>query len=174
MPIEGEELLSTRRFRVIRQMQRTADGRLHARETVQHPGAVAVLPILDGNRVCLIQNYRIAVDRTLIELPAGTLEPGDEPSNRARLELAEETGYRADEIRLLTEFCMSPGILNERTYLYLATGLTAGEQALEPGEEIQRLVVPLTEALAMVDDGRIEDAKTLIGLMFYERLLRNG
>ena len=87
---------------------------------------------------------------TLIELPAGTLEPGEDPAETARRELIEETGYRAESVLLLSEFFMSPGILNERMRLFLATGLTAGDTAREPGENIQNLVVSWEEALAMV------------------------
>ena len=165
-----EVLLVTRRFQVVRHRQQGADGRQHTKETVQHPGAVAILPMVDQDHVCLIRNYRVAVGRALIELPAGTLEPGEPPEITAGRELIEETGYRAAHIEKLLEFNMSPGILNERMYLYLATDLTPGTTALEAGEEIETLVTPWDEALRMAFDGTIEDAKTLVGLMYYDRL----
>ena len=169
----GDELLlKTGRFTVVRRKFLTPDGRMHTRESVQHPGAVVVLPLLEDGRVCLIRNYRSAVDRTLIELPAGTLEPNEDPLQTARRELEEETGYRARAIEPLCQFFMSPGILNERMHLYLATSLTAGPTRLEAGEQIEPWVVPLSEALAMIEDGRIEDAKTLVALLWYERRLR--
>jgi ADP-ribose pyrophosphatase len=171
MKIQGEELLVTRRFRVVRHRETGPDGREHVKETVQHPGAVAVLPILNDGRVCLIRNYRVAVGKTLIELPAGTLEPGEDPADNAKRELAEETGYTAASVEKLREFTMSPGILNERMYLFLARGLKAGKAALEPGEQIEPLVVPWSEAMRMVVDGSIEDAKTLVGLFHYDRVL---
>jgi ADP-ribose pyrophosphatase len=164
-----EELLVTRRFRVVRHVQTGPDGAEHVKETIQHPGAVAILPLLDGDRVCLIRNYRIAVGKTLIELPAGTLEPGEDPAATAGRELIEETGYRAERLEKLCEFSMSPGILNERMHLYAAYGLTAGPTAREPGETIENLVVAWDEAMRMVFDGRIEDAKTLVGLLYYDR-----
>lgn len=170
MVAEPEELLVTRRFRVVRKFQQTPDGKLHAREIVEHPGAVTVLPILDDGTICLIRNYRVAVQRTLIELPAGTLEPGEDPATAAERELIEETGYRARSIEKLCEFYMSPGILNERMHLYLASGLQAGPLALEPGEDIQTLVVTHQDALRMVADGAIQDAKTLVGLLYYDRM----
>lgn len=173
MTAENEELLVTRRFRVVRHRQQGPDGAWHVKETVQHPGAVAILPLLDDGRVCLIRNYRVAVDRTLIELPAGTLEPGEDPAVTAERELIEETGYRAGRIEKLREFTMSPGILNERMYLYLARDLTPGPTALEAGETIENLVVNWDEAMRMVADGSIEDAKTLVGLLSYE-LLRSA
>jgi ADP-ribose pyrophosphatase len=163
-----ETLLETSRFRVVRHSYRTRDGREHERETVVHPGAVTILPLLDDDHVCLIRNYRASVDQTLVELPAGTLEPGEDPRRAAERELEEETGYRAKSIELLHEFYMSPGILSERMHVYLATGLELGEQDLDSGEQIDTLVVSWDEALAMAQDGRIQDAKTLAGLLYYE------
>jgi ADP-ribose pyrophosphatase len=174
MTNQPEELLVTRRFRVVRHHQLGRDGLPHPKETIQHPGAVAILPLVDEDRVCLIRNYRVAVDKTLIELPAGTLEPGEEPAATAHRELIEETGYRAASIEKLREFTMSPGILNERMHLYLATDLTLGAMALEAGEQIDTFVVPWNEAMQMVFDGSIEDAKTLVGLMHFDHLRRSG
>ena len=169
---EPELLLATSRFRVVRHVERLADGTEHVRETVVHPGAVAVLPLLDDGRVCLIRNYRVAVDEELIELPAGTIDAGEDPLETARRELAEETGYRAARFERLHEFWISPGILNERMHLFLATGLTAGAPALQAGERIHTLLVEWDEALAMVADRRIRDAKTLLGLLYYDRVRR--
>jgi ADP-ribose pyrophosphatase len=161
------------RFRVVRHRETGADGREHVKETVQHPGAVAILPLLDDGRVCLIRNWRVAVRKTLIELPAGTLEHGEDPAVTAARELIEETGYRASRVEALRSFTMSPGILNERMHLYLATGLTPGETALEAGEQIEPLLVAWSEAMRMAYDGEIEDAKTLVGLMHYDYIRRN-
>ncbi len=163
-----ETLLETRRFRVVRQSYRTRDGREHQRETILHPGAVTILPMVDADHVCLIRNYRISVDQTLLELPAGTLEPGEDPLRAAGRELEEETGYTRRTIQPLHEFYMSPGILRERMHLYLATELAPGKQNLDAGEQIDNLIVAWDEALAMAQDGRIQDAKTLVGLLHYE------
>jgi ADP-ribose pyrophosphatase len=166
-----EVLLEGKVFRVERRRGSTPDGAPLVREVVVHPGAVVILPLLADGRVCLIQNQRIAVDETLIELPAGTREAGEDPLETARRELAEETGYRCGTIELLTEFYMSPGILNERMSLYLARDLTPGSTNLDAGESIEPLLVAWDEALAMAVDGRIRDAKTLVGLLYYERLI---
>jgi len=163
-----ESLFEGHRFRVERVVQVTPDGAEHVREVVRHPGAVTILPRLDDGRICLVENFRVAVDQALIELPAGTLEPGEDPAQTARRELAEETGYRADRIQLLTTFYTSPGILDERMYLYLATSLRPGASAPEPGEDLRPLLATWQEALEMVRCGRICDGKTLAGLLFYE------
>src|SRR5262245_25381077 len=164
-----EELFSGRKFRVVRHTQRLSDGTTAIRETVQHPGAVTILPILPDERVCLIRNYRVAVNETLIELPAGTLEAGEDPARCAERELVEETGFRPGRIEKLTEFFMSPGILNERMHLFLATELVAGDAELEAGEQIELAITAWDEAMTWVREGRIRDAKTLVGLLFYDR-----
>ena len=169
---EPTVLLDARLFRVIREVLRTDDGKEHVREIVRHPGAVAILPVLDDGRICLIDNYRIAVRETLLELPAGTREPDEEPIETARRELAEETGYRAESIRPMAEFFMSPGILDERMHLFLATGLTAGSMNLEGGEQIEPRLTAWSDALEMVRDGRIRDAKTIVGLLYYGTFCR--
>ncbi|MEQ8788381.1 MAG: NUDIX hydrolase [Pirellulaceae bacterium] len=168
MSSDEELLLQASRFRVVRVTQETERGPRH-REVVRHPGAVTVLPLLDDGRVCLIRNFRPAVGRTLVELPAGTLEPNEPPRETAHRELIEETGYRAQSMAPLGEFFLSPGILDERMHLFVATGLTAGEAEREPGEIIENLVVSWDEALAMVDRGEIEDAKTIVALLQYDR-----
>ena len=159
-------------FRVVRQLQVTDDGQPHVREIVRHGGAVAVVPILDDHRVCLIENYRIAVDKALLELPAGMREPDEDPAQTARRELAEETGYRAGDIKLLATFHTSPGILDEQMHLYVATDLDPGPTALEGGEQIRPRPTHWPEAMEMVRDGRIQDAKTLVGLLYYHQFCR--
>lgn len=144
------------------------------RHSVQHPGAVAIIPLLDDGRVCLIKNERIAVGKTLIELPAGTLEPAEPPQHTAERELREETGYTAAHWHELSGFFMSPGILNERMHLFVARDLTPGTPQREPEEEIDNLVVPWEEAIAMTLRGEIEDAKSLAGILLWDRLSSIG
>jgi ADP-ribose pyrophosphatase len=170
MANEPEELLVTRKFRVVRHVGLGRDGQPHVKDVVIHPGAVTILPMVDAKHVCLIRNERVAVGKTLVELPAGTLEPDEDPAVTAHRELIEETGYRAERMEKLCEFFMSPGILSERMYLYVATGLRPGASALEPGETIEPLVVPWDEAMQMTKSGAIEDAKTLVGLLWYDRV----
>ncbi|MDZ4820972.1 MAG: NUDIX hydrolase [Planctomycetota bacterium] len=172
-PIDDELLLSTSRFDVVLRTQPQADGQTRQREIVLHPGAVVLLPLLPDGRICLIENQRIAVGETLIELPAGTIEPGEDPAVTAARELVEETGYRAARIEALCQFWMSPGILNERMHVFLTTGLTPAEQDLDEGELIQVIPTSWSDALAMIDDGRIQDAKTLAVLLWYNRARGN-
>ncbi len=164
-------LLTTARFRVEEHILPTALNQPEMRrQVVVHPGAVTILPLLEGDRVCLIRNYRIAVGKTLIELPAGTINPDEHPSVTAARELQEETGFTASNWRELPQFFMSPGILNERMHLFVAEGLTAGPSAREAGEEIENLIVPWDEAVAMAERGEIEDAKSLVGILRWDRM----
>lgn len=166
--MDDDLLLSTKRFQVVRRSHTTSDEQIVTREIVRHPGAAVLLPILDDGRVVLVRNYRMAVGKWLIELPAGTLDPGESPAETARRELAEETGYRAKSMEPLTAFYPSPGILDERMHVFVATGLEAGPTHLDAGEEIEVMPVAWQEALAMARDGRIEDAKTIAAILFYE------
>jgi ADP-ribose pyrophosphatase len=110
------------------------------------------------------------VDRTLLEVPAGTIDPGESPDRTAERELLEETGYSAGRIRRIREWFVSPGVMNERMYLYLCEDLRPGEVRPELDEELETVIVPWEEAMAMAEDGRIEDAKTLLALMICDRL----
>jgi ADP-ribose pyrophosphatase len=169
---EPRLLLQASRFRVVEHTQTLENGQEVRRQVVVHPGAVTILPLLEEDRVCLIRNHRVAVGKTLIELPAGTIDNDEEPAVTAVRELQEETGFTAQHWRELPAFFMSPGILNERMYLYVAEGLTPGDTAREAGEDIQNLIVPWQEALAMVERGEIEDAKSIVGILQWERLRR--
>lgn len=171
---DSELLLDTPRFRVVEETHVTSSGATKTRQIVRHPGAVVVVPLLADGRVCLIRQWRIAVKETLVELPAGTLEPNEPPIVTAERELIEETGYRAETIVPLHEFFLSPGILDEKMHLFLATGLTEGEPQREVGEEIDNLLVPLEDAVAMIFSGEIRDAKTIVGLLWAERCSRKS
>lgn len=148
----------------------TVSGGTEVKEYVSHPGAVVILPMLDDGSVCLIKNWRYSAGKVLWELPAGTLEPGEPPEPAARRELQEETGYMAHECRLLHEFWASPGVYGEKMWLYLAQGLTQGPQQLDPTEQIEPVVLPWAEAVQMALQGTIQDAKTLIGILLWDRV----
>ena len=165
---EADLLFQGKLFRVEQAVQVTPDGVEHPRQIVRHPGAVVILPILDDGRICLVRNYRVAVNESLVELPAGTLEPGEEPARTAERELAEETGYRAGRLEHLLSFYMSPGILDERMHLFLAEQLRPGPTDLDAGEDLQPMLLDWDEALEMVRRGDIRDAKTVVGLLYAE------
>jgi ADP-ribose pyrophosphatase len=169
---DPEILLETRRFRVVRRTQQLPDGRLSSREVIEHPGAVAIIPLVDENHVCLIRNYRLAIQQWLLEIPAGTLEPGEDPADTARRELAEETGYTAQKIAPLCQLVFSPGILHERMHIFVATGLSPGPTSLEFGEQIATQVMPMAEIMTMIERGEVEDAKTVAALLLFDRTRR--
>ena len=151
-----------------------ADGSIVERELVLHRGAVALVPMVDNEHVCLVRNERYAVGKTLIEVPAGTIDEGETPEITAGRELIEETGYRASHITKLAEWYVSPGVLNERMYLFRCDGLTLGATSHQPDERLESLIVPWHDAVAMAYDGRIEDAKSIVAILLCERLRRAG
>jgi ADP-ribose pyrophosphatase len=140
------------------------------RDVVLHPGAVAVLPLTDDGRVCLLRNHRFILDEVLWEVPAGTLEPGEPVEHAAARELAEETGYTAARWRKLAAFYPSPGVLSEKTHLFVAQGLTPGAMKPEDDEQLEPVLVPWQEAVVKALDGTIRDAKTLVAILLWERL----
>lgn len=150
----------------------TASGETVRRDVVLHPGAVAILPVLDRDRVVLLRNHRWVVGETLWEVPAGTLEPGEAIEASAHRELAEETGYRAGTMTSRGFLYASPGVMDEKLHLFIAENLTPGPNAPEPDEQLEPVVVPLAEAIAMYLDGRIKDAKTVTLLLLWERKIR--
>ena len=147
-----------------------ADGTTAEREVVIHPGAVALVPMVDRDHVCLVKNERYAVGQTLLEVPAGTIDPGETPDQTAARELAEETGYRAGRIIQVRHWFVSPGVMNERMFLYLCEDLSPGPTNHQLDERLQTVIVPWPDALAMAHDGRIEDAKTMLALFLCDRL----
>ncbi len=145
-----------------------ADGTPSDREVILHRGAVALLAMVDRDRVCLVKNGRIAVDKTLLEVPAGTLDEGESPDECAPRELREETGYVAGKLTKIAEWWVSPGLFTERMFLYLCEDLSPGPTEHQPDERLEPVVVPWSEALEMVRDGRIDDAKSMLAILIGE------
>jgi 8-oxo-dGTP pyrophosphatase MutT (NUDIX family) len=146
---------------------RDPNGTIFDREVVRHPGAVAVVPVTDTGSVVLVNQYRPAVDRWLLEIPAGTCDVEDEPElTVARRELAEEVGYAATELTLLTRCAITPGFCDELSAVYLATGLTPVPLDRQGIEERHMTIeeVPLERVHTLVDVGTIIDATTILGL----------
>lgn len=166
-------LLNAKRFRVVEVELAQPDGDIVARQIIEHPGAVVILPILPDGNICLIRNFRPAAGKTLVELPAGTLEPGEPPRQTAIRELREETGYAASKVTELPGFYTSPGILTERMHVFLATELVEHSPEREAGEDIENFLVSWDEAMAMIERGEIEDAKSVAALLYYDRFCRS-
>lgn len=162
-----KRLLSTPVFAVEHREYARCGDKPVGRDVVVHPGAVVILPILDDRRIVMIRNYRYTVEEELWELPAGTREPNETPIETARRELEEEAGYRAGTMSPFMEFYMSPGILTERMYAYVATDLTAVGQNLQGCERIVVEVVELEEARRRLMNNEFDDAKTIAVLGRY-------
>ena len=160
-------VFSADRYNIHRVCYGLADGSEHSRDIIRHPGAVVLLPILDDGRVVLIRNYRVSLDKTLLEVPAGTMEHGEDPMETAHRELIEETGFRADKMQHRRTFYASPGICDEAMHLFLATGLHEGEPNREEYEKIENQLATWDEIRGWLADGTIQDGKTLVALLDY-------
>lgn len=143
------------------------DGRRAEFEIVRHPGGAAVLPVLADGRLLLLRQFRPAADGAVLEIPAGRLEPEEDPAACAARELAEEAGYRAGRIEPLGETLSSVGFCDERIFLFLARDLVEVAAAPEPDEFLEPLVLTLEEALDRLRTGDIVDAKTQLALLLY-------
>ena len=137
----------------------------YQREVVHHFGSAVIIPVFDDGTVVLVKQYRHPAVRYLLEAPAGTLADREQPEMGAARELQEELGLVAERLEKLSEFFVSPGFLEEKMWVYLATGLTEGKQFLDEDEILEIVRLPISEALEMITSGEIQDAKTIIGLM---------
>jgi ADP-ribose pyrophosphatase len=169
--------------RINLELQRYRDdtsGRAFKREVVVHPGSVVILPWLTGGEaptrddtILLIRNLRQSINKTLVELPAGTLEKGESPINGAGRELQEETGYLAQRLIAMNSFYASPGVLTEKLYAFSAIGLTETHTALDEGEQIELVPTRYLAALEMIKTGEIEDGKTIATLLSYALMFKH-
>ena len=141
------------------------------REVITHPGSVVVLPVLPDGRIILIRQYRHATRQFLWELVAGRIEPGENPRRGAARELIEETGYRAKRFRVFLDVFPTPGFLEERMYILLAEGLTLGEAEPEEDEKITVKAFTRRELENMMRRGKLRDAKSIAGILYYFRFL---
>jgi len=142
------------------------------REVITHPGSVVVLPVLPDGRIVMIRQYRHATRQYLWELVAGRKEPEETPKQGAARELLEETGYRAKRFKVFLDVFPTPGFLEERMYLLLAEGLTAGEAQPEEDEKIEVRPFKVKDLKQMIKSGRLKDAKSIAGLLYYLTFLR--
>ncbi|HXF42810.1 MAG TPA: NUDIX hydrolase [Pyrinomonadaceae bacterium] len=143
------------------------ENKQYEREIIHHPGSAVILPVFDDGTIALVRQYRHAVGKFLLELPAGTVAQNEDPLSAAVRELEEEIGVTCSHMKLLGEFFVSPGFLDEKMYIFCATGLTDSIQKLEDDEFLTIEYFKQEKLLEMAKNGEIEDAKTLIGLFLY-------
>lgn len=141
------------------------NGKEAGRDVVVHPGAVAVVAVTPENKIVLVRQYRHPVGEALLEIPAGKLDKGEDPEHCARRELEEETGYLAGRLKQLTAIYTTPGFCNEKITIFLATELAKTAQHLDDDEFLNREYCTFQEAQQMIADGRIHDAKSIVGLL---------
>lgn len=170
--IERETIFEGKVVRLFLDRVRLPNGREAEREVVRHWGAVGMVALDDEGKVFLVRQYRHPVGEELMEIPAGKLDPGEEPLDCARRELMEEIGYSAGEWTKLTSFYTSPGFSDEMLHLFMARDLTEGVADPEEDEFLEIMSLPLAEALAMVERGEIRDSKTIVGLALCSLHLR--
>ncbi len=163
--LKSKLLHEGRHFSFLRDEVELPNGHRTYRDTVRHPGAVAIVPVLPDGRVVMVRQYRYAAGKELLEIPAGTLEPGEPPLECARRELIEETGYEAGEMEALLCCYMAPGYSSEVVHLYLAGGLREVGGESEPDEELAVEKLDLGAARELIKANVIEDAKTIIGVL---------
>jgi ADP-ribose pyrophosphatase len=161
--IASEKVFQGRVFNIT--VDRIQEGDVtYQREVVHHHGSAVILPLFSDGTIALVRQYRHPAVRYLLELPAGTLQEREQPELGAQRELEEELGYVAGRMEKLAEFFVSPGFLEEKMWVFLATDLVQTQQQLEDDEILDVVRVPFSEAILMITDGEIEDAKTIIGL----------
>lgn len=169
--VESVEAFSGRLVNLRVDRVRLPNGRETTREIVVHRGAVAVVPLAEGDKIVMIRQFRQAAAEVLVEIPAGTLETGEEPAACAHREMQEEIGYKADQLDLMFRSYLAPGYSTEMLYTYLARGLTETNVSREPDEFIEVLKVPMDDALGMIQTGEIKDAKTICGILMARQIV---
>jgi len=169
--IESSLVFDGKLLKVRSDTVRLPNGRTAEREYIEHPGAVAVIALTEAGELVMERQFRYPLGRDMFELPAGKIDPGEDPLTTARRELKEETGYTADRWRHVGTINIAIAYSNERIEIYLATGLKSGRSELDDEEFLDVFTLPLATAVDWVREGKITDAKTVSGLFWAEKLL---
>ncbi|MNZ67538.1 ADP-ribose pyrophosphatase [compost metagenome] len=139
------------------------DGRTATREIVKHPGAAAVMALVDG-KLLVVEQFRKPLEKFQVEIPAGKLDPGEDPMTAAARELEEETGYRSDDLKLISAFYTSPGFADEKLYIYFTDKVEQGTRNPDEDEDLKVEAITLEQAESYISEGRISDAKTILAV----------
>jgi ADP-ribose diphosphatase len=169
--LSSELVYDGKLLKVRKDTVRLPDGSTAGREWIQHPGAVAILAVTESGELVMERQFRYPLGHDMFEVPAGKIDPGEDPLATAKRELKEETGYSASEWAHVATIHLAIGYSNERIEIYLAKGLKADKAKLDDEEFLEVLTLPLAKALAWVREGRITDAKTVSCLFWAEKVL---
>jgi ADP-ribose pyrophosphatase len=168
--LTSEEIFSGKVISLHLQEVELPNGKHSKREIIKHPGAVAILAVTDNNKIVMVEQFRKALERTIVEIPAGKLEKGEDPAACARRELEEETDYVCESLELITSFYSSPGFADEIVHVFLARGLAKKENSagLDEDEFVNLEELTLDEALQYVKEQKIYDAKTIFAVQYLQ------
>lgn len=169
--VKSDRLYEGRIINVRKDTVRTSGGVLSTREIVEHSPAVVIVPFVDPTHLVLVKQYRRAIDRVLIEFPAGMMNPGEAHLEAAKRELKEETGYSAATLHFLSENFPTPGFCDELFYMYLAQDMTLGDTQMDEDEEVETFIVSISEFESLINLQKIHDSKTLLGYLLARHYL---
>jgi ADP-ribose pyrophosphatase len=171
--ISSQQKFSGRLINLYLDQVELPNGKVSTREWVDHPGAVCLIPVLPNGQICLIRQFRYGPREEFIEIPAGKLNKGESSLHCAHRELEEETGYQSNKLTFLTNIHPAIGFSNKKMWIYLAEDLVKTENNLDHDEFLELLPTSLEDALAWVWSGKITDVKTIIGILWVEKLLKS-
>ena len=162
--LNRDELLQARNFKVARITLQNDEGKQFKREVIEHPGAACILPMLDDDTVLMVEQWRIGARKALLEIPAGTLDEGEDPMACAARELEEETGYKAGKLEHLFTMYPSPGILDEKMFIFMARDLTKTQTNFDEDEQINLKPMSFRDLRIQLKANNIKDGKTIAAL----------